>query len=434
VRVIPEVWRAQVRDELERTRQRTLALLEPLDDELVASAPPAPMGPIVWDLGHLASYEERWCVRALGLPALEPALDELYDAFETPRMKRAGRALLDRSTALDYMARVRERSLEAIDVVSSELPLAQDGLVFRMIAQHECQHQETLLQVLQLVSRAPALPLESAPRVDRIVRPEERVAIPAGAYAMGTRDRAGCWDNERGEHLRELDAFELDKFPVTNERWRAFVEDDGYQRPELWTRAGWAWRERESVELPFAWRRCGGDGLRVLRLGHELQLEPLEPVQHVSYHEAEAFASWAGGRLPSEAEWEKAAAWDPARPAGRVYPWGEERPDATRANLGAEALGPAQIGSFPAGASYVGAEQMIGDVYEWTSSPFEPYPGFQAFPYAEYSEVFFGDSYRVLRGGSWAAGAPLARNSYRNWDLPQRRQLFCGLRLAWDAA
>jgi len=392
------------------------------------------MGPIVWDLGHLASYEERWCVRALGLPALEPALDELYDAFGTPRTRRAGRALLDRGAALDYMARVRERTLEAIDVVPGELPLTQDGLVFRMIAQHECQHQETLLQVLQLASDAPVLPLERAPRAERIVRADERVAIPAGAYAMGTRARAGSWDNERGEHVREIDAFEIDRFPVTNARWRAFVEDGGYRRPELWTRAGWEWREHEDVELPFAWRRHGRDELRVLRLGRELPLEALEPVQHVSCHEAEAFARWAGGRLPSEAEWEKAAAWDPARPEGRVYPWGEERPDAARANLGAELLGPAPIGSFPAGASYAGAEQMIGDVYEWTSSPFEPYPGFEAFPYAEYSEVFFGAGYRVLRGGSWAAGASLARSSYRNWDLPQRRQLFCGLRLAWDAA
>jgi iron(II)-dependent oxidoreductase len=157
-------------------------------------------------------------------------------------------------------------------------------------------------------------------------------------------------------------------------------------------------------------------------------------VQHVSFFEAEAFARWSGGRLPTEAEWEKAAAWDPAARRARTYPWGEAPPGPEHANLDQTAFGPAPVGSFPAGASAYGAEQLLGDVYEWTTSPFTGYPGYSTFPYPEYSEVFFDQGYRVLRGASWATAAWVARATFRNWDYPRRRQIFAGLRLAWDLA
>jgi iron(II)-dependent oxidoreductase len=165
---------------------------------------------------------------------------------------------------------------------------------------------------------------------------------------------------------------------------------------------------------------------------HLLPLDPREPVQHVCAHEAEAFARWAGGRLPSEAEWEKAALWDPVAHRSRTYPWGEAPPGAGRANLDIAGWGPAPVGSYPAGCSAYGVEQLVGDVYEWTSSPFTGYPGYQTFPYPEYSEVFFGHGYQVLRGASWATSSWVARGTFRNWDYPQRRQVFAGVRLAWE--
>ncbi len=177
----------------------------------------------------------------------------------------------------------------------------------------------------------------------------------------------------------------------------------------------------------------GDGGWRVRRFGFELALDPREIVQHLAFHEAEAFAAWAGGRLPTEFEWEKAAGWDPAAGRLRRYPWGDDPPTPRRANVGLVRFGPALAGSLPAGRSALGIEHAAGDVYEWTASPFAGYPGFEAFPYPEYSQVFFGGDHRVLRGSSWAIAGSLARVTYRNWDHPHRRQVFAGVRVARDA-
>ena len=155
-------------------------------------------------------------------------------------------------------------------------------------------------------------------------------------------------------------------------------------------------------------------------------------MQHVCFHEAEAYAAWAGARLPTEQEWEKACAWDPDLRRRRRWPWGDSDWTPVLANLGGDALRPAPVGAYPDGASAYGVEQMIGDVWEWTSSRFLPWPGFKPMLYADYSAPFFGGDFRVLRGGSWAVGGASVRPSFRNWDLPVRRQIFAGLRLAWD--
>jgi len=256
--------------------------------------------------------------------------------------------------------------------------------------------------------------------------------IGGGPFRMGSDDRTAAYDNERPSHPVDLPAFAIDRFPVTARRFAAFIAAGGYERPELWSDAGRAWLASSGERAPQGWTPDGAGGRLVRRFGHLEPLDPREPVQHVSFFEAEAFAGWAGGRLPSEAEWEKAAAHDPASGGSRTFPWGEQAPAPQHANLDHAAWGPAPVGSFPAGASAYGVEQLLGDVYEWTSSPFTGYPGYSSFPYPEYSEVFFGDDYRVLRGASWATSRWVARSSFRNWDYPQRRQVFAGLRLAWD--
>ena len=181
-------------------------------------------------------------------------------------------------------------------------------------------------------------------------------------------------------------------------------------------------------ERPLFW---SADGSR-RRFGHIEEIPGDEPVQHISFFEAEAYASWAGARLPTEQEWEKACTWDPGSHRRRRWPWGDSEWTPALANLGGDALRPAPVGAYEAGASAYGAEQMIGDVWEWTSSGFEPWPGFEKMLYADYSAPFFGGDFKVLRGGSWAVGGASIRPSFRNWDLPVRRQIFSGLRLAWD--
>jgi iron(II)-dependent oxidoreductase len=242
-------------------------------------------------------------------------------------------------------------------------------------------------------------------------------------------DEPWSLDNERPAHLVNLPAFRIGRFPVTNLQWQEFVDDDGYHRPRWWSELGWRHRLDADLDRPLFWEP---DGSR-RRFGRREDIPPDEPVQHVGFYEAEAYAAWAGARLPTETEWEKACAWDPAVGKRRRWPWGDLPVSPERANLGGSALRPAAVGAYPCGASAYGVEQAIGDVWEWTSSTFEPWPGFSPMLYATYSEPFFGQDYRVLRGGSWATAASAVRPSFRNWDLPIRRHIFAGVRLAWDA-
>ncbi len=249
---------------------------------------------------------------------------------------------------------------------------------------------------------------------------------------MGSEGRVFAYDNELASHELTLPPYWIDRVPVSCSRYLEFVEDAGYDRQELWSAVGWSWRQETGVSSPGNWHRRD-DGWWVR---HMDRVEPLRgelPVIHVGFYEAEAYSCWAGKRLPTEAEWEKAALWDPAADRSRLYPWGDTPADPNKANVDQLTFQPAPIGAYPEGASSYGLEQAVGDVWEWTSSDFEPYPGFQAFPYEEYSKIFFGSEYKVLRGGSWATRPSVARGTFRNWDYPIRRQIFAGFRCARDA-
>jgi gamma-glutamyl hercynylcysteine S-oxide synthase len=257
--------------------------------------------------------------------------------------------------------------------------------------------------------------------------------VPAGPFVLGVDAADEPWslDNERPAHTVDLPAFRIGPVPVTNAEYSHFVEAGGYGEPRWWSQIGWEHRVRAGLERPQFW---SVDGSR-RRFGIIEDIPPDEPVQHVCFHEAEAYAAWAGARLPTEQEWEKACVWDEAAGRRRRWPWGDSEPSPGLANLGGEALRPAPVGAYPAGASASGVEQLLGDVWEWTSSPFTAWPGFEPMLYRAYSAPFFGqdETFRVLRGGSWAVAGNTIRPSFRNWDLPTRRQIFSGFRLAWDA-
>lgn len=415
--------------ELTRARERTLALVDFDDAELHRQYDPL-MSPLVWDLAHIGQQEEFWLLRG-GDPnapgILTPEIDSLYDAFVHSRASRVDLPLLPPADARTYCRTVRDRALDVLDRTDGDEALFRFGLV----ASHENQHDETMLQALNLRAGPPLLSVGAALPPGRPGVAGTSVLIPGGPFTLGVNasEEPYSLDNERPGHVVQVEPFRIGRVPVTNAQWREFLDDGGYGTPRWWSERGWAHREQAGLVAPAFWNT---DGSRT-RFGHRESIPADEPVQHVTYFEAEAFAAWSGARLPTEAEWEKACAWDPVVGARRRFPWGDAQPGPELANLGGDALRPAPVGAYPAGASAYGVEQMLGDVWEWTSSPLRPWPGFTPMIYDRYSVPFFDGDYRVLRGGSWAVAAGILRPSFRNWDHPVRRQIFSGVRLAWDA-
>ena len=379
-------------------RERTLALVEQLDDEQLNAVYSPLLSPLAWDLGHIANFEELWLIQeAGGREPLRGELGRFYDAIENPRAGRSELPILRGDELRAYMAEVRERALDVLEEVDVEVdaedPRLRDGFVYEMLIAHEHQHNETMLQLLQMVDGY------EPPDLGGAVPPGPEptagmVEVPGGTYSIGAPDRGFAYDNERPLHEVELDAFLIGAAPVTNAAFAAFVEETGAEPPMYWERDGEGW-----VTTAFGRREA---------------VDEDAPVVHVDFDQAAAFAAHAGGRLPTEFEWEAASAGTD-HGAGNL----DHAAFATRSPRAETASGHGALG-------------MIGDVWEWTSSGFEAYPGFEAFPYPEYSEVFFGDGYRVLRGGSWATRRNVIRASFRNWDLPERRQIFSGFRCASD--
>jgi len=421
---------AELVAELQDARARTLLLVSTLSDRDLEEQHDVLMSPIIWDLGHIASFEELWLLKQLDAPVEFGEMPGLYNPFEHPRRERGALPLPRRADVLSALERVREdvlRRLETVDFDAS--PLLHEGYVYRMVAQHEHQHNETMLQTLQLKLGGPYRPARRRELPAAMEIAQGMVSIPAGEYTLGTDDRSAPYDNERPRHAVILKGYRIDRTPVTNGEYLSFIADGGYTRPELWSQSGLQWLDQSHAVAPMYWSLTD-TGWWTRSMDRPESVDPTRPVCHVSYYEAEAYARWAGRRLPTEAEWEVAATWDPTRGIALAYPWGDEAPTIALANIDQLGFGTAPVGAYPKNVSPFGCYGMIGDTWEWTSSDFGPYPGYETFPYREYSEVFFGSDYKVLRGGSWATRPTVARSTFRNWDYPVRRQIFSGFRCA----
>jgi iron(II)-dependent oxidoreductase len=425
---------AQVVAALTEARERTLSLVAGLSDDDLERVHCTLMSPLAWDLGHIAAFEDLWiCHRYGGRPLLREGLADIYDAFETPRPERGDLPFLRSGEAKVYLAEVRARATEVL----GEQGLG-DGLIPELVLRHEHQHNETMLQTIQLAQLLGVEVLDPPDatrqrRFDRAATGLEMIEVPAGPCTLG----AGGWgesgfayDNERPRHRTDVRGYLIGRTPVTNATYLTFVEGGGYERREWWSAEGWAWKEDYDITRPQGW---APDHRAQWRLSGPEPLRPDRPVVHISWFEADALARSLGCRLPTETEWEKAATWDQEAESARPWPWGTASPvPGVHANIDRVQGGPAAAEAHPDGASPVGCVGMIGDVWEWTASPFTGYPGFVADPYREYSAVFFGRDYKVLRGGSWATHPRVATPTFRNWDFPQRRQVFAGVRLARD--
>jgi len=429
----PQDLRAHAAEALTRARARSAVLTDAVDDEDLIRQHSKLMSPLVWDLAHIGSQEELWLVRDVGgREPLRGDLDEIYDAFLHSRADRPSLPMLSPADARGYVREVRAKSLEILEKAPLDgRRLTENAFAFGMITQHEQQHDETMLATHQLRKGEPVLHAPAPPAAGPANLPDE-VYVPAGSFIMGTSAEPWALDNERPAHQVFVGAYYLDTTPVTNGAYLEFLESGGYDDERWWSPAGWEYRSANGIVAPRFWRREAGTWWRT-RFGVHERVPAAEPVLHVSYYEAEAYAAWAGKRLPTEQEWEKAARYDPVSGRSRRFPWGDDEPRPEHANLGQRHLRPAEAGAYPAGASPLGVHQLIGDVWEWTSSDIHGYPGFAAFPYREYSEVFFGPDYKVLRGGSFGTDSAAIRGTFRNWDYPIRRQIFSGFRCARDS-
>jgi iron(II)-dependent oxidoreductase len=436
-----DALRRRLAAELEASRTRTRALTHDVfavdDPEFTRQHSPL-MSPFHWDVAHIANMEDFWLVRR-GAPdtdltaGVREDVDHLYDAFTNPRAGRPALPLLDPTEARIYGERVREQALAHLEAGSfDERRTLAGGFLFGMIVQHEQQHVETMLATHQLRAGAPVLHADPPPASVVPGLAGTEVFHPGAEFLQGTSDEPFALDNEQPAHPVRVGPFWLDAAPVTNAEYARFVDAGGYADRSLWSDAGWEHITAEGWTAPMTWERVHGRWHRT-SFGVREEIPADQPVLHVSFHEAAAYAAWAGKRLPTEVEWEFAARYDHASGTTRRFPWGDEDPTPERANLDQRHLQPAPVGAYPAGASPLGVHQLIGDVWEWCDSGFEGYPGFEPFPYKEYSEVFFGGDFRMLRGSSFGVGTPNARATFRNWDLPIRRQIFSGFRCARDA-
>lgn len=412
--------------------ERTDGLFALLRDDALLAQPIPLRQPFLFYLGHLPAFAwNHLGRRLLGQGSFRGSFDLLFEQGTDPvdvDVYRPTAVWPEADQVLAYRDEVRRRIADLLG--DPGFPDVSGGPVALMVLEHEHMHQETLLYMLhELEQASKRRPADHPPLPKGRGMPGGRVAVPAGEAVLGVERGAipFGWDNEFPEHRVEVGAFQIDRTPVTNAAFRDFVEAGGYEDPRLWTADGWAWRERLGVRHPRSWRPTSG-GWLYRGLFEDVALGGVSsgPV-YVSWAEAAAYAAWQGARLPTEAEFQRAAFGSPDGP--RRWPWGDDPPEARHGNFGFRQWSPTPVGSFPAGASAWGGLDLLGNGWEWTSTPFGPFPGFERMPrYPGYSADFFDGRHYVVLGGSWATDARLLRRSFRNWFQPHYPYVFATFR------
>ncbi len=389
---------ATLERDLLASRARATRVTADLDGERLLGPKLAIVNPPLWEIGHVGWFQERWCLRLRPSGALAdsilPGADALYDSATVAHDTRWDLPLPDFAATRAYLADVLERVRERL---AREPENDRLRYFVRLATFHEDMHAEAFHYTRQTLGYADPLGATAAAAAPA---PRGDAEHPGGRFRLGAEPNGGfVFDNEKWAHEVGIAPFRMARAPVTNAEFLAYVEEGG-QAPRYWKKVDGAWLQR--------------------RFDRWLPLAPEEPVLHVDWNEAQAWCHWAKRRLPTEAEWEYAAA-----ATKRRYPWGDDDPGPARANLGAAGVVP--VGACAAGDNPAGARQLIGNVWEWTASTFTPYPGFVVDPYKEYSEPWFG-THKVLRGGSFATPARLIRTTWRNFYTADRGDVFAGFR------
>lgn len=394
----------------EECRAKTLTLFEGIDEATFCQQAHPDFSPIGWHLGHIAYTESLWLLeRTAGFPCLFPQYRKLFPADGLPKTERVKLPSLEETRY--YLDTIRSKLLPYLEVAD----LQEQAPLWRFMLQHESQHNEIITFLLELLKTQRSKVKSQNHSFPPSSPSPEMIEIPAGEFCMGN-DSVDALDNERSAHQVYLETYWIDRYPVTSGQYRIFMEAGGYQNPQWWSKAGWKWLQTELVTQPLYW---SGD-----------RAKDNHPVCGVSWYEADAYSRFIGKRLPTEAEWEKAASWDVRSRCHQTYPWGNQQPTPQLCNHDNFIKGTTPVDAFPAGQSAYGLYDTLGNVWEWTATWFDSYPGFQSYPYIGYSQVYFDNQHRVLKGGSWATRPWSLRCSFRNWYYPNVRQILAGFRCA----
>jgi iron(II)-dependent oxidoreductase len=415
----------EITELLSEARSRMLGLFVDLDADRLIGPEQHHVEPPIWELGHVAWFQEHWLLRRLdGRDPVVARGDSIYDAFNVSYKLRTKHEYPSKQETLNYAATILERCTRRL---RGRQPSTEERYFYELVTQHEYMHAENLLAVRQTLgySAPEVIGGFPSPSPEREYEPHD-VEIPGGQYTLGATHDGFALDNERPPVKVVVAPFRIRSTPVTNREYLEFVEHGGYTNRELWDRRGWQWRRREGATQPLFWvAQDNGWGQR--KFDRVERLEDWHPVCHINWHEARAYCRWANRRLPTEAEWEMAAAWAPNVRTKPMYPWGNEAPTLEHANLDWSWGDTVDVRALPRGDSASGCRQMLGNVWEWTDSMLEPFPGFEPGPYTEYSQPYFGEK-PVLRGGAWVSRSRLVRNSWRNFFIRHRRNIYAGVR------
>ena len=416
--------------QLHDTRARTRRLIEDLSaDQLMGPMLPI-VNPVLWEIGHVGWFHEYWTLRQVhGAAPLLDRADLLWNSSTVAHATRWDLDLPGRDGVFGYMADVLARQLDRLGG-GVDVP---GRYFYELSIRHEDMHVEALTYTRQTLGYSQAERLGNRATHGAGAWPGD-ADVPGGRWRLGSTFADGfVFDNEKWAHEVSLAPFHIAKAPVTNAEFAAFVEAGGYRNREFWSDAGWAWRERAGAQWPVYWREQDGGSWTWRRYRDVEPLTPHAPVTYVNWHEAQAWCRWAKRRLPTEAEWEAAALGEPfpdrscLADVKRCWPWGNASPSPEHANLEFAFDQPRDVAECAAGDSAFGCRQMIGNVWEWTASDFVPFAGFLADPYEDYSQPWF-NTRKVLRGGSFAASARIARPGYRNFFTPERNDVIAGFR------
>lgn len=422
-------------DMLQDARRRTYELVDGLDAEQLMGPKMGTVNPLRWEIGHVAYFYEYFILREIyGEESIlgNDKADALYDSINVAHNSRWDLPLLSLQDTKAYMQRVLEKLVQRLpDGLVSE----DDSFIYQFGVFHEDMHTEAFLWARQTLAYPTPIfanaidagGFRSAGAFPGFVE------IPGGTFRLGAEvDAPYMFDNEKFAHDVKVEPFAMARAPVTNVEFAEFIAARGYQHKEYWSPEGLKWKSDNKINHPAYWIDDGADRWLMHRFDQILPLPENEPVIHITWHEADAYCRWAGLRLPSEIEWEVAALGEPESNGElsankRRYPWGDTYPVDAQANLDGRALGCVDVAAHASGDSAFGCRQMLGNVWEWTSDTFQPYPGFSADAYKEYSTMLFGDT-KVLRGGAWTSRSRMMHGTYRNFFEPHRWNIFSGFR------